>query len=302
MKLKGLSFKRVVGRTKLLAAKVSPSAAITFGVVGMVGTAVLASRATLKAQSVVEDHKKMIDDTLVAYKEFKDKKDDNGILVYSEEDFKRDQIVAWSKTAVAMMKLYAPSVALGVVSISAIMYGRNQFKGRLAAVSAAYQLAEASLTRYRDTVRDEVGDDKEYELFSRTISKMDKEDDSDEAQAVVAPKTPSCYARFFDENSTVWRKNALENRLYLHSQQNYFNDLLVSRGHVFLNEVYDALGLERTSSGQVVGWVLDRNKEYNYIDFGIFDGDNIAKRAFVNGDERSVLLDFNVDGIIYDLI
>ena len=72
--------------------------------------------------------------------------------------------------------------------------------------------------------------------------------------------------------------------------------------------MYDALGFERSEAGQFVGWIRNRDNTAieasdGYIDFNIFDGKNYAKRAFVNGDERSILLDFNVDdGMIYDLI
>jgi hypothetical protein len=85
----------------------------------------------------------------------------------------------------------------------------------------------------------------------------------------------------------------------LRGQQQFFNDLLIRRGNVFLNEVYDALGIERTQAGSVVGWMISENGD-NYIDFGFYDGDSERARAFVNGNERSVLLDFNVDGVIYD--
>ena len=88
--------------------------------------------------------------------------------------------------------------------------------------------------------------------------------------------------------------------MFLNGQQNFANDLLQARGHVFLNEVYDMLGIPRSQAGAVVGWV----KEFGdgYVDFGIFDGKTSQARSFVNGEERNILLDFNVAGVIYDLI
>ena len=50
----------------------------------------------------------------------------------------------------------------------------------------------------------------------------------------------------------------------------------------------------------VVGWVLGNGD--NCIDFGIWDSANEKARDFVNGREGAILLDFNVDGVIYDLI
>lgn len=82
------------------------------------------------------------------------------------------------------------------------------------------------------------------------------------------------------------------------------NDLLRSRGHVFLNEVYDCLGIPRTKAGQIVGWVYSKDNPVgdNYIDFGIYDVYKPAIADFVNGYERSILLDFNPDGNIWELI
>ena len=92
--------------------------------------------------------------------------------------------------------------------------------------------------------------------------------------------------------------------MFLRHTQDYFNDLLRSRGSVVLNEVYDYLGIPRTKAGAVVGWIYDEKnpKGDNYIDFGIYNIHDRAARDFVNGYERSIWLDFNVDGYILDLM
>ena len=91
--------------------------------------------------------------------------------------------------------------------------------------------------------------------------------------------------------------------MFLRTTQNYVNELLKSRGYVLLNEVYRAIGIPESKDGHVVGWVYNEKNPNgdNYIDFGIYDNHE-ANRLFVNGYERSILLDFNVDGVIYDLI
>jgi hypothetical protein len=73
---------------------------------------------------------------------------------------------------------------------------------------------------------------------------------------------------------------------------------------VFLNEVYDMLGAKRTRAGAVMGWFYDKEGKYsdNYIDFGIFDIHNEKACDFVNGIEKSIILDFNVDGRIDHLL
>ena len=90
------------------------------------------------------------------------------------------------------------------------------------------------------------------------------------------------------------------NLFFLKAQQTNANVQLTVRGHVFLNEVYDMLGLPRTAAGAIVGWV--RGNGDDVIDFGIWDNNDINS-DFVNGYNRSkILLDFNVDGVIYDII
>jgi hypothetical protein len=66
------------------------------------------------------------------------------------------------------------------------------------------------------------------------------------------------------------------------------------------------LGLPETKAGQCVGWVYRKENEPktgdNYVDFGVFNGDPEWVEAFVDGVEKYVILDFNVDGMILDLI
>ena len=115
---------------------------------------------------------------------------------------------------------------------------------------------------------------------------------------------PSDYAKFFDVGNDNWQKDAEHNLWYLKQQQNWANDKLRSQGYLFLNDVYDLLGIPRTKAGQIVGWLYrpeDPSRD-SYVDFGIYDYTKEVNRDFVNGYERTILLDFNVDGPIYDLI
>ena len=110
-------------------------------------------------------------------------------------------------------------------------------------------------------------------------------------------KSCSQYARFFDECSAAWQKDSKYNLMYLKSTQNLMNDRLRSRGHLFLNEVYDHLGLPRSKEGQIVGWIYDTENPIgdNFVDFGIFDD---RSKPDISEFENSILLDFNVDGNI----
>lgn len=114
---------------------------------------------------------------------------------------------------------------------------------------------------------------------------------------------PSPYARFFDDSSPMWTRDSESNLRFLKHNQNYANDLLKSRGHLFLNDVYQLLGIPKTRAGQVVGWIYDpeNGEGDNHVDFGIYHDDQHS-RDFVNGYEKSILLDFNVDGEILNML
>ncbi len=111
----------------------------------------------------------------------------------------------------------------------------------------------------------------------------------------------SQYAKVFDESCVGWTKCAEYNLAFLRSQMNYCNDLLKAKGHLFLNEVYDILGMPRTEAETVVGWVYDEENPIgdNFIDFAIIDERN---SDFINGFKNTAILDFNVDGSILDYI
>lgn len=111
----------------------------------------------------------------------------------------------------------------------------------------------------------------------------------------------SMYSRWFDETCASWSNDAELNRAFLETQQQFANDKLKAQGYLFLNDVYNMLGMPRTKKGCVVGWIYDEKNPVgdNYVDFDLFDDRN---RDFINGLKTDVLLDFNVDGNILDAI
>lgn len=286
-----------VARQILRGQKNSPTILFGVGVVGVVATTVTACRATLKLEGVLAETKENLETAKTL------RATDNPD--YTEKDYHKDVAYLYVRSGVAFTKLYGPTLVLGVVSIGALTGAHNILSNRNVALTAAYAAVEKGFNEYRQRVSEEFGEDKERELRysaeSRTIVEETKQGPKKQEVTRVGPNSASVYARFFDEQSLSWSRTPEYNFLFVRCQQNYANDLLHSRKHVFLNEVYDMLGIERTRAGSVVGWVLDPNSD-NFIDFGVFNGDNPRARDFVNGREGSILLDFNVDGVIYDKI
>ena len=303
--------KFAIGRGGLILKKYSPEILTAAGVIGTVGSTVLACKATLKVEDILDEAKKKSNLINAVH--------DGEIEVdaeYTDKDYSKDLLVNRTQTAVKLIKLYSPAITLGALSITAILGGQHILRKRNVAVMAAYKLCEESFNNYRSRVKEELGEEKDrqfyYGMTEETVKdKVKSKDGKTKTVTKKVEKAPdhlySQYARFFDEANINWDKSPEQNMYFLKMVQNQMNDKLKARGHVFLNEVYDALGFDRSEAGQLVGWVWNKDNTAmeagdGYIDFGIFDGNDYAKRAFVNGDERSILLDFNIDGMIYDLI
>jgi hypothetical protein len=284
-----------VARQVLQVQKHSPALLFGAGVVGVVATAVLASKATLGLDEVLADGqaKEKLATELVHDR-------------YSEADRKRDLATIKVQTGLKVAKLYAPAIAVGVVSVTALTGSHIILTRRNAAVMAAYSALDKGFNDYRARVREELGDDKdqEFRYGTDTITETRQAEDGTTERVdhkVISGRQPSVYAKFFDDGSSSWSPDPEYNRTFLSCQQEWASNKLRAQGHLFLNEVYDMLGLPRSKAGAVVGWVISKEGD-NFVDFGIFNPDNPRGRMFVNGDEKSILLDFNVDGVIYDKI
>lgn len=281
----------------------SPQLMFAGGAVAGVAGVVMACKSTLKLSGTLEEFEELKEKSQYA---LENKVTDNEGNVYDEKAYGKDQAVIRIKTILAVSKLYAPAAGLLLLSASLMTGSHVTLTRRNAASAAAYASVDKAFTEYRERVRDQLGKnvDDEMRYGSKQISETVEGDDGKKRvvkHTVVGDGQPSMYARFFDESSVSWVRDAEYNRIFLQSQQSYFNQILKARGHVFLNEVYDALGIERSKAGQIVGWVLGKGDDF--VDFGIFDNpSSLEVRSFVNGHEKSVLLDFNVDGIIYDLL
>lgn len=300
----------LMGKTGLKLKKYSPEILVVAGVVGTVASAVMACQATLKVNEVLEKSKKQIDSihecaadaSLVESGE------------YSPEDAKKDLAIVYAQTGLQFAKLYGPAVILGVLSITSILASNNILRKRNIALGAAYATLDQSFKDYRKRVVDRFGEavDRElkYNIKAQKVEEMETDPETGKQKKVKKAievsdgQFVSPYARFFDESSRYFEKNPELNLMFLRAEQNFANDRLKARGYVFLNEIYERLGIPTTKAGQVVGWIYDpkNGKGDNYIDFGIYDMNREKVRDFVNGYERVILLDFNVDGDILNEI
>lgn len=306
---------RTIAQCGMKIAKASPELLLVAGAVGTVATVVLACKATLKSQEVFEEHKEVVDRIHQCHEDEEMKE------LYSQTDYRRDLTKAYGKTAVKLVKNYGPAVVVGVVSVGCFCESHNILKKRNIALAAAYKTVDTAFKEYRNRVKEELGNDVDDHFRYGTVEKEFKEtvvNSKGKEKEVTTKEKIHQYG--FQPNTAYdngygfyfispYCKEATGNPEYDRSRlialQNYFNTILKIEGHIFLNDIYKAVGLEPTKAGQVVGWWYDEECPVgdNYIDFRIEEvsipTDNPEWR---NGYMRCFHIDPNVDGNIWEMM
>lgn len=296
-----LKASRMFNKAGLQIKKHSPEILMVAGIAGTVASTIMACKATTKIDKILEDKNYKVEKIHECV--------DSEVIDYTVEDSKKDLTIVYAQTGVKLAKLYAPAIALGVLSIGSIVAGQRILKKRNIALAAAYTVVDKGFKDYRKRVVERFGQeiDKElrYNIKAEEIEVKTIDENGNEVikkEIVDNVNDPSDYSRFFDASCEAFTKSPEYNLMFLKRQQDWANEKLRSQGYLFLNDVYEMLGMQKAPYGQIVGWIYDEKnpKGDNCVDFGIYDINNESKRRFVNGLEQVILLDFNVDGNIYE--
>lgn len=287
------------------------------GLAAGAGTVFFASRATLKSQKILEDHK-------TVRKNIEDISEEYGLKDTNEH--KLAVAKTYASTGCQLAKMYAPAVVLGATSVACIIGEHcvmqnkvNDLEKTVAGLSAAYIAVDQAFKAYRKRVVAKYGEKEDrYFRFGETEDKIEVTELKENGKTKTHKETIksvddidiSDYAKFFDatcdgfifQDAQKYKPDWDRNISFLQIQQHWANVKLKSEGYLFLNDVYESLGIPKTQAGQVVGWIYDPNNPLidSQVSFGIFEPRN---HRTINGyEEECILLDFNVDGVIIDKI
>lgn len=306
---------KLLAKSKFKLKKASPTIMIVAAGVGGIATVVMACKATLKAETIVKEHQEKV-------AKIHDVKDGNAEISegasYTEEDMKKDLTTVYVQTGIKLVKVYAPAVTLGVISLSCMFGSHHIMSRRNASLTAAYIALDKAFNEYKGRVTDRFGSRVQQELEQNIkaveVTTVPPEGDGKEIikeYKDIALDANDPYSMIFDESVSTWEKDAMLNRNTLDQAMRSANRRLHTNGHLFLNEVIDMIdtygkGSHHTPIGQVVGWIYDPKDEtkHNSVDFGItnyVNGED-ALNNFIDGYERSVVIHFNCDGPIIDKI
>lgn len=295
---------RLLGRGLLHVQKHAPEILMAVGIGSGIASTVLAVKATyeLVANDELSKARELKEGTQRIYDAWISDRDHGtnklkkqfNLDSYSEEQFKRDTVIYYVRVVQTLAKKYALPVALGATALACVLGAHGLMKQRNAALMVAYNALDAAFKEYRKKVVEDQGEEKDQEYMnSNRFEEVEVVKDNGKKtveKKIKASDAMSPYARLFDQSNLNWQKNAEYNLYFLRVQETFANNRLKARGHVFLNEIYEGLGIPHSRQGALVGWVDDGS---NHISFGINDPVY---------DSDGIWLDFNVQGLIYDKI
>ena len=302
MKINTKTLRKSFKKAQLTVRKHSPEILMVAGVIGTVAGAVMACKETLELEDVLDECKqeKMELEEQYAMCE-----------KYSEDALKKDQVKLTINQAAKIVKLYAPSVIMEVTSIGVIFASNDIMRKRNASMAAAYATLNSMYKRYRQNViesyGEEVDKDMRFGVKHEKVTEIDEDGNKVKIDARIVDLDNTAlaisdYSRFFQSGCKGFdASSGRYNLLYLKGIQAMFNNKLIADGYVMLNDVYRELGFDTIPEGWSIGWVYDEANPIgdNYIDFGLYEARNKNQRA-VNDWEPVILMDFNVDGNLYE--
>lgn len=309
MKINKTILTNKLNKLAVKASKKAPTVLVIGGVCGVAVSTVLACKATLKVNEILEEAKTNIDNVHKAL-------EDENISdeQYSKADSVKDLAITYKNLGVGLAKLYGPAVLIGTASLISIIYSHNLLKKRNASLVAAYTVLDASYKQYRKGVKEVFGEDVDKGLELGIIRKNENFKENEDTQkpyiidhALLKENVSDEYKIIFDEGNRGWENDHYYNMCHLEAQQSYATTLLQTRGYLFLNEVYDLIGHEKTKQGQLIGWFYDPNDptKQNYVDFGLEEFKKyyeMATRDEASEHPAGIIMHFNPDGYILDLI
>ena len=302
MKINTKTLRKSFKKAQLTVRKHSPEILMVAGVIGTVAGAVMACKETLELEDVLDECKQEKMELEEQYAMCEE---------YSEDALNKDKVKLTIKQAAKIVKLYAPSVIMEVTSIGVIFASNDIMRKRNASMAAAYATLNSMYKRYRQNViesyGEEVDKDMRFGVKHEKVTEIDEDGNKVKIDARIVDLDNTAlaisdYSRFFQSGCRGFDENSGRyNILYLKGIQAMFNNKLIADGYVMLNDVYRELGFDTIPEGWSIGWVYDEANPIgdNYIDFGLYEARNKNQRA-VNDWEPVILMDFNVDGNLYE--
>ena len=273
---------KATGTLKKHAPQILMGLGITTGIAGVV----TACKQTLKLESVIKPHTDYLEmiETKINTEGYNEQLPDDTAV-------KKETTKEYMRLATDVVKLYALPTALCCASVVSFCSAYKVLNYRNESLALAYGNLLNNFKDYRSKVIEKYGKDIDKQILteSKTVTYVDA--DNGEVKKEYKNIDKDVYTALFDETNPNWEKAANFNYDFLIRVQSMLNDKLHANGYLTLNEARKALGFKPLKGeGLVLGW-YDNENHLGYVDLGL-SRDDAAVKAFLNGEERSVWLDF----------
>jgi hypothetical protein len=214
----------------------SPAILTAIGTTGVLTTAVLAGRATIKAAEILA----------AETDEVRDSTGDENYELSRERKFD----LVW--------KEYIPAAGVALLSIACIVAANRIGAARVAAMATAYNIADRAAIQYKDKVFETLGA-KKSDAINTALAQ-------DEINAYPVGKS-TVYVEngdgdlFRDSWSGRYFNSSKETLL---RAMNAINYKLNNEFSASLSDFYDQVGLDRTDESDYVGWTSDNQLDLQF--------------------------------------
>lgn len=299
--------------------KHSPELLLTTSIASGIGATVCGCIATKKMDAINEKHRKIMD-VLHEGGEGLDGGSADGETLFKEiPEYKRMVTKEYGRYWLDIAKAWAPCVGLTLASGTAALASFKIINGRLVVAETAFAGVTKAFEQYRDNVIEDQGEDKDLyyanngalkkkqELIEKGKYKEKEKKYDNGVQMIDLTKVDDVFHYYYNEDTvktSCYSEYPYYNMRILIQAQTMFDDRLKNDGIVFLDDIYQYLGLDmktllaERAQGRTYGWVLDCYTEDGmpndqHVLFGIYESNDTQHRLFRAGQINDVMLNFN---------
>lgn len=221
-----------MSKLNLIWAQHSPAIMATASIIGVGVSVVTASRATLKAERLIQEAENELKWETI------------------ENPEPRETLTPREKFELTWRIFILPTISTAA-TIGCVLTLHRQGLKQAAAATALYSVTEQTLSEYREKVKEHIGETKEQTIRDE-VAQDRVYATTDESISIF--ETPYGEVLFMDSFSGRYFLNDIEN---VKKAQNDINQRRLNEGFVSLSEFYSLIGLPPTKTSDDIGWNLD---------------------------------------------
>ena len=299
----------------------SPEMLLGTSIAAGIGATVTGCIATKKMEAINEKHREIIDILHKSGEELDGETADGTTLFKENPAYKRNITKEYGRYWFDIAKTWAPCVGLTLLSGTAAFGSFKIVNKRLLVAETAFAGVSKAFEQYRDNVIEDQGYEKdEYYANNGALKKKQeliakgkyKEKDvpmtkDPNVKCIDLTRVDDIFHYYYNEDTVkpaCYSRYPYYNMRLLCEAQTRYDDNLKNNGIVFLDDIYQYLGLDmktllaERAQGRTYGWVLDCYTEDGmpndqHVLFGIYEYNDTQHRLFRAGQINDIMLHFN---------